>query len=389
MERGGLQRTMLDPAAIRRVDPSGMIDIVASLPEKLSEGYRSAEAIRIEVGGARRVFIAGMGGSAIAGDLFVSWTADRSKVGMEVIRGYHCPATASREDLLIAVSYSGDTEETLSAVASAEKIGCRIVGITTGGKLEGICKARGYPLIHIPPGPAPRGAFGHLFSALPAISEDWVYGDLGSELDRAAAHLTRLREALRPEVPTKSNPAKTLAVKIRGKTPIVYSAPPYGPVATRWKTQFNENAEVLAWASHFPEADHNEIVGWVGDPHAKRFLPILIRDREEAPEIARRLDATKKIMSRWTKVHEVRDRGGRASDRFSSCSFTIALANASGFPVISRAVRSARDSRHRERARSSGSNARATIAVASIRTGRPATSAMPGSPRTPTAHGST
>ena len=309
MERGGLQRTMLEPAAIRRVDPSGMIDIVAALPEKLREGYRAAEAVHIEAAGARRVFIAGMGGSAIAGDLFVSWTADRSKVGMEVVRGYHCPATAGREDLLIAVSYSGDTEETLSAVASAEKIGCRVVGITAGGKLERICTARGYPLIRVPPGPAPRGAFGHLFSALPAISEDWVYGDLGSELDRAAAHLTRLREEYRPEVPTKSNPAKTLAAKVRGKTPIVYAAPPYGPVATRWKTQFNENAEVLAWASQFPEADHNEIVGWGGDPHARRFLPIILRDRDESPEMARRLDATKKIMSRWAKIQEIRDRG--------------------------------------------------------------------------------
>jgi len=80
-------------------------------------------------------------------------------------------------------------------------------------------------------------------------------------------------------------------------------------VATRWKTQFNENAEVLAWASQFPEADHNEIVGWGGDPHARRFLPIILRDRDESPEMARRLDATKKIMSRWAKIQEIRDRG--------------------------------------------------------------------------------
>jgi len=66
---------------------------------------------------------------------------------------------------------------------------------------------------------------------------------------------------------------------------------------------------VLAWASQFPEADHNEIVGWGGDPHARRFLPIILRDRDESPEMARRLDATKKIMSRWAKIQEIRDRG--------------------------------------------------------------------------------
>jgi len=309
MERGTFGRAMLEPAAIRRVDRSGMLDIVASLPEHLLEGYRSAEAIRVVAGGARRVFLLGMGGSAIAGDLFVAWASDRSKLAMEVVRGYDCPTAAARGDVVIAVSYSGNTEETLSAVASAEKIGCQIVGITSGGKLEALCKARGYPLVKVPPGLPPRGAFGYLFASLPAISEDWVYGDLGNELERAAAHLMRLREDYGAGVAVRANPAKALAVKVRGKTPIVYAAPPYGPVATRWKTQFNENAEVLAWASHFPEADHNEIVGWVGDPHAKRFLPILIRDREETPEIERRLDATKKIMSRWAKVQEVRDRG--------------------------------------------------------------------------------
>ena len=300
---------MLNPAAIRRVDRSGMLEIVASLPDQLLEGYRNAESVRIDLGDARRVFLAGMGGSGIAGDLFVAWASDRSKLGMEVVRGYRCPATAERGDVMIALSYSGDTEETLSAVASAEKVGCRIVGITSNGKLEALCTSRGYPLIRVPPGLPPRGAFGHLFASLPAISEDWVYGDLGNELERATAHLMRLREDYGAEVAVRSNPAKSLAVRVRGKTPIVYAAPPYGPVATRWKTQFNENAEVLAWASQFPEADHNEIVGWGGDPSARRFLPILLRDREESPEMARRLDATKKIMSRWTKVYEIRDRG--------------------------------------------------------------------------------
>ncbi|HTD81917.1 MAG TPA: bifunctional phosphoglucose/phosphomannose isomerase [Thermoplasmata archaeon] len=300
---------MLEPAAIDRVDRSRMIDIVASLPEQLLEGYRGAEPVRIDLGDAGRVYIVGMGGSAIAGDLFVAWASDRSKLGMEVVRGYACPTSTAKSDVLIAVSYSGDTEETLSAVAGAGKVGCRIVGITSGGKLEALCKARGYPVIRIPKGLPPRGAFGHLFASLPAISEDWVYGHLGHELERAAAHLMRLREEYGASVPVRSNPAKALAVKIRGKTPIVYAAPPYSPVATRWKTQFNENAEVLAWASQFPEADHNEIVGWGGDPHSKRFLPIIIRDRDETPEMARRLDVTKKIMSRWTTVEEVRDRG--------------------------------------------------------------------------------
>src|SRR5256712_2051921 len=185
---------MLNPTAIRRVDRSGMLEIVASLPDQLLEGYRNAESVRIDLGDARRVFLAGMGGSGIAGDLFVAWASDRSKLGMEVVRGYRCPATAERGDVMIALSYSGDTEETLSAVAAAEKVGCRIVGITSNGKLEALCTSRGHPLIRVPRGLPPRGAFGPLFASLPAISEDWVHGDLVDELVRATGHLMRLRE---------------------------------------------------------------------------------------------------------------------------------------------------------------------------------------------------
>ena len=300
---------MLEPEEIRKVDRGGMIDVVASLPEQLIEGSRSAERHHIAAGDASRVFIAGIGGSAIAGDMFVSWAADRIKLGMEVVRGYTLPPTATDRDIVIAVSYSGDTEETLSAVDAAVKIGCRIVAITSGGRLERRCRERGDAIVKVPPKLPPRGAFGYLFGSLPSVAEDWVYGDLGNELERAAAHLTRLRPELAPTQPAKTNPAKALALKLRNKTPIIYGAPPYGPVATRWKTQLNENAEVLAWASQFPEADHNEIVGWAGDPRAKRFLPILIRDKDETPEMRRRLDATRKIMERTTSLQEVRDRG--------------------------------------------------------------------------------
>ena len=300
---------MLEPVACRRVDRSGMLGIVQSLPQQLLDGYRAAEAVRIEIEAPARLFIAGMGGSAIAGDLFVSWAADRSKVAMEVVRGYSLPPYAAAQDLVVAVSYSGDTEETLAAVREGAKRKCRIVAITSDGKLADWAQRHGARVVRVPPKFPPRGAFGYLFSALPAVTEDWVYGDLGSELERAAAHLSRLAQEYRVATPSKSNPAKSLALRLRDRTPIVYGAPPYGPVARRWKTQFNENAEVLAWASEFPEADHNEIVGWSGDPNAKRFLPILFRDKEETTEIRRRLDATRGIIERSAELHEVRDRG--------------------------------------------------------------------------------
>src|SRR3989304_1780960 len=110
-----------------------MAGIVASLPEQLLEGSRAAERTHIEAGEANRVFIAGMGGSAIAGDIFVSWAADRIKLGMEVVRGYALPPTAGERDILVAVSYSGETEETLSAVSAGVKTGGRIGADTPAG----------------------------------------------------------------------------------------------------------------------------------------------------------------------------------------------------------------------------------------------------------------
>src|SRR5216117_1617498 len=116
---------------------------------------------------------------------------------------------------------------------------------------------------------APRGAFGHLFGLLAAISGDWTYSDPRADLDEAVAHLKSIREQLRPESSLRSNRAKALAVRIQATVPIVYAAPPFSAIARQWQTQLNENSKVLAFSSTFPEADHNELVGWVEDARAR------------------------------------------------------------------------------------------------------------------------
>jgi len=300
---------VLDSRAVASVDPGGMRDIIASLPEQLAAGMKIGGAARVSIGEAQRIFIVGMGGSAIGGDVFASWLADRARVPIQVVRDYRLPAYARPEDLLVAVSYSGNTEETLSATTQGIKLGCRLVAITSGGTLRDLASPNDRLVLPVPSGLPPRGAFGHMFGILAGIAEEWTYGDMSAELNQAIVHLQSLRTTLRPEVGVRSNRAKALAVRIRPTVPVIYGAFPFVAIAKRWQTQLNENAKVLAFSSAFPEADHNELVGWVEDPRNRTHRPILLRDRDEAPNLRRQLDITVSLMSRKTKVEQVEDDG--------------------------------------------------------------------------------
>ncbi len=298
---------MLEPEAVAKVDRGRMRDVIAAFPEQLAEGMRRGLGLSTELAHMPRIFIAGMGGSGIAGEIFSAWVADRSKIPIHPIHDYRLPAYAKPGDLLIAVSYSGDTEETLAAAAQGIKLGCRLVCVTSGGALATLAGDAKAPLIEVPGGIPPRYAFGYLFGILPSVGAEWVDGDLRGELDRATVHLRDLRDRYRPESPLKRNRAKQLATRLKGTTPVVYGAPPFDTIAHRWQTQFNENAKMLAFSSALPEADHNEIVGWALDSSARRFTPILLRDADETPEMRRRLDATAALFGKRTKVEQVHD----------------------------------------------------------------------------------
>ena len=306
---------MLEARTVAAVDPGGMRDIIASLPEQLSVGLKTGEAAPIPIGDAQRIFIVGMGGSAIGGDVFAAWLADRSRIPIQVVRDYRLPAHARPEDLLVAVSYSGNTEETLAATAQGIKLGCRVVAVTSGGTLRDLARANKMQVLPVPTGLPPRGAFGHLFGILAGIGGEWAVGSLDTELNEAIAHLQKLRTRLRTESGVRSNRAKAIAVRIRAVVPVIYAAPPFVAVARRWQTQLNENSKVLAFSSTFPEADHNELVGWMEDSRARAHRAILLRDRDEAPDIRRQLDITVGLMSRKTKVEQIRDDGSTLVSR--------------------------------------------------------------------------
>jgi len=130
---------MLEPRAVAQLDPGRMRDIIASLPDQVAAATQ-ARATHFAVDEAQRIFLVGMGGSAIAGDVFAAWVADRSKVPIQVVRDYHLPSYARSEDILVALSYSGNTEETLAATAQGIKLGCRVIAITSGGMLADLAR---------------------------------------------------------------------------------------------------------------------------------------------------------------------------------------------------------------------------------------------------------
>ena len=306
---------MLESKDVEKVDAHRMRDIIASFPDQLEESRRRASSVHADLGKAERIFIVGMGGSGIAGEVFAAWAADRSRLPIQPIHDYRLPTYARPGDALVVVSYSGNTEETLAAAAQGIKLGCRLVAVTSGGALAALARNAGAAVFEVPSGLPPRGAFGHLFGILAEVGAEWVTGDMDDELDQATTHLRAIRARLAPAVPVTRNRAKRLAVRMKGSTPIVYGAPPFNAIAKRWQTQLNENAKVVAFASSLPEADHNEIVGWTSDPAAARFTALILRDRAETPEMRRRLDVTAAMFRRRARVEQVHDNEGQLLGR--------------------------------------------------------------------------
>jgi len=294
---------MLDEAEVRRVDKGGAAEHVRSLPDQVSRGLQLGLKLG-PLAADRRVAVVGMGGSGIAGAVLGSWLAAERGQTLTVVHDSRLPAGFGEGDLVISVSYSGNTLETLAATREALVRGADLIGIASGGTLRDLCAGHGLPFLAVPLGLMPRSAFGYLFGGLAALFPQTT-ADV-----RTAAEALRVRGTkLAPDVPETRNAAKKLATRLNGRTPIIYGTPTYAPVARRWQTEFNEYAKVLAWASVLPEADHNELVGWAEDPAARRFAPIFLRDSAEADDHRAMMDATRDLVRGKAKVEEIRTEG--------------------------------------------------------------------------------
>lgn len=249
-----------------------------------------------DVGHIDNVVLAGMGGSALGAVFVQSWP--QLSVPFEIVRDYHIPSYVSDKTLFISSSYSGNTEETLSALAEAETKGAQIVVISAGGKLTETAIAKNYPLFKIPPVPQPRMSAFYVFAAVVKILESRnLVSNKTLELNKAGDWLKDQVSAWRPDVATKDNLAKQIAQELAGKTVIIYSGPLLFPAANKWKIWINENAKNLAWSNQYPEFNHNEFIGWSGHPIDKIFAVVEIRSSLEDMQIQKRFELTERLLS--------------------------------------------------------------------------------------------
>lgn len=248
------------------------------------------------------VVVGGMGGSGWPALMINSWPG--TTVPFEVSSDYSAPSYVNENTLYIASSYSGNTEETLSALEDAANRGAYIVVMAARGKLAQIATEKKYPLFQIPGGFQPRMSSFYFLAALVQILEPLQLIKSGSkaELHGAAQWLEAQHAQWEAGIPTSSNLAKQLAQHIEGKTAIIYSGPLLFPAAKKWKICINENAKSLAWANSYPELSHNEFIGWSSHPIEKPFAVIELQSNLEHPRVQKRFALTEKLLS-GTRPH--------------------------------------------------------------------------------------
>lgn len=296
----------MEKKLIKKFDKSNMFDILKDFHLQVKKALQVAGKYNLknfDSKGIRNIIITGLGGSAIGGDLFRSYTQYEIKIPVTVNRNYTLPEFADSKTLVIVSSYSGNTEETLSAFREAIEKKCRIICITSGGEVKKIANKNKFNCVVIPGGLQPRCAIGYSFFTLLT-----VFIKLGFIKDRQEdiRETIKLMEESKEEYTTpdsQKNHALQLAVELKGKLPIVYSsADVLDIVNLRWRGQFSENAKIVAYGNNYPEMNHNELVGWkLNDDILKKIVVIFLKDVNDNERIKLRMDITSGIIKKYAE----------------------------------------------------------------------------------------
>ena len=248
---------------IRAADPVDMLGRIKELPKQIQGAWQVTRAAQLPpaYGDVRNITVIGMGGAAIGGDLAAALLADELKVPMSVHRDYGLPAFIGRDSLVIASSYSGNTEETLSAFEEARKRGAKVLALTTGGTLATQARAANYPVVTFSYKARPRATLGYsLGLVLGSLTRLGLTRDLSADIDAAIADLAKLEE--RVHEGARTNDAKKLAIQLYGRVIFAYGAGVMGVMARRVKGQWNENAKNWSAYDVMSELNHNAVVGF-------------------------------------------------------------------------------------------------------------------------------
>jgi glucose/mannose-6-phosphate isomerase len=299
---------------VTRKDPRGMSIWIADFPKQIEEAVAIGKDVHIKlnVKGIQNIVLTGLGGSAIGGDLLRSYLAEELNVPFIVNRNYLLPEFVGKNTLVIVSSYSGNTEETISAQKDAIKRKAKVLCISTGGAIVKTAKKFRQPWIQIPPGLSPRAALGYSFFPLLV-----VFGKLGliksKDKDiKETIQLLKTKAALYSNPESAENAPLKLAERIKGKLPIIYSPTEHlDAVNIRWRGQIAENAKQLSSGHVLPEMNHNELVGWkVLTDLMKQMHVVFLKDAGTYKRITVREEITKRIVAQYAgMVTEVASEG--------------------------------------------------------------------------------
>jgi glucose/mannose-6-phosphate isomerase len=288
-----------------------MKELIANFTKQLEEAIKIGEKAQLsdpkhEI---KNILISGLGGSGIGGSIAAELLADKATLPITVKKDYFIPAFVNENTLVIISSYSGDTEETLSAMNFALERNAKVVCVTSGGQITQIAKQKNLDLILIPGSMPPRACLAYSFTQLFFILSYFkvIDGSFKSEIKQAIENLNKSEEAIKKE-------AEDLAGKLKNKIPVIYATVPFDGVAVRFRQQINENSKLLCWSNVFPEMNHNELVGWASKQ--EQLGVVILRSEAEYYRNKKRVEISKDVFSRYCdSINEVFAKGSGELER--------------------------------------------------------------------------
>ncbi len=300
--------------AYRSLDPSGMLEHIHRLPAQCSAVWQEAMRFKLppDYRDINKVIVLGMGGSAIGGELALGLVAGKAFTAVQ--RDYTLPCPLDEHTLVIASSYSGETEETLTAFGAALDCKAKTVAVTTGGKLKAIAERRHVPIFPIGYQSPPRAALAHsMMPILAVLTKIGLLPDLSADVAEAGTAMSSLAQRIGEQSPLTANPAKRLAGQLHGHVAVIYGAEFLSGVARRWKTQINENSKAWAFFEVLPEFNHNAVVGYEHPgKHVPQPVPVMLSSNLLSPRLQKRIEVTGSIMARAGLTHELVSGEGKA-----------------------------------------------------------------------------
>jgi len=300
----------------RQNDPANMLARIKELPMQCRQAWQKVMDFNLpsDYADVDKVIILGMGGSAIGGDLVRSLALAEAGIPIIVHRDYGLPSFVDERTLVIASSYSGNTEETLSGFEPSLKTRAKKLVMTTGGKLGELARASNLPVYKIDYKAQPRAALG--FSFLPTLGVLQKLGlirDKSADVDETVQVLEKLSANLDEKSPLAGNHAKQLAQRLYGRLPVIYGAGILAEAAHRWKTQINENGKAWAFYEVFPELNHNATVGYPFPPEVvKQVHVVLLRSPLFNERVRLRYGVTCDLLERAGAAYEYVDSVGES-----------------------------------------------------------------------------